>query len=197
VYKKTVAYIGDIELKFFPNKFKSKVDYEHANIEEYSLLERVIRIPFIGEWWYVSIDDFLFDKKRSKAKNLHNIINKNFVKMVYDNKLLLNVKIIDVMKKTVVADRTIPDVKFFNEMVYQEIPGHFMFFSIVNSEGTLVSKSLHLISKILNDGWKYDITENNLEHFFINNNKRLYLKDDLAIKITKKDWNEYARNSRT
>jgi hypothetical protein len=187
MHKFISPYVATKEARFFPSFFSYKVDYITFSEGDYNLIDRIVRIPFIGEYWNVTIDDSSDIEYRRKVEKLSEVVNSSFVRMVYNSKLKLNVKIIEASQQTVVADKMIATYEEFLSLPYKEIEGHFLFFTIVNQQDQFVGKSLYTIAKILNDGWEYEKPISIDEHLFSNDkNKKLYYTKDKGIKMSKK-----------
>jgi hypothetical protein len=44
-------YVSTKQARFFPSFFSYKVDYITFSVEDYNLIDRIIRIPFVGVFW--------------------------------------------------------------------------------------------------------------------------------------------------
>jgi hypothetical protein len=180
-------YVSTKQARFFPSFFSYKVDYITFSVEDYNLIDRIIRIPFVGEFWNVTVDDSSSIEYRRNVEKLSDVVNSSFARILYNAKLKLNVKIIEASKQTIVADKVIASYDEFLSLPYKEIEGHFLFFSIVNQQDKFVGKSLYTIAKILSDGWEYEKSISIDEHLFCNDSrKKLYYTKDKGIKMSNK-----------
>ncbi len=187
MHKFISPYVATKEARFFPSFFSYKVDYITFTEGDYNLIDRIIRIPFIGEFWNCTIDDSARIEYRRGVEKLSEIINSSFVRILYNSKLKLNVKIIEASQQGIIADKNIASYDEFLSLPYKEMEGHFLFFTIVNQQDQFVGKSLYTIAKILHDGWEYDKTISTDEHLFSNDSrKKLYYTKDKGIKMSKK-----------
>jgi hypothetical protein len=179
-------YKGVKSIKFFPNSFKQPFDYYTYCVDEYMLMKPIARIPFIGEFWYVVDDDVLHMEKRKGVQKLIDLFNIAFLKEVFDNKLLFNIKIIEVASGTLIADRSVDNIETLFTLAYEEMVGHIMYFTVLSPRGTLIAKNLHTLYKVFRAGYRYKKTEDIQSHIFTRKNKSLYYYfNDKCMKIKK------------
>ena len=109
-------YKGIKSIKFFPSHFKMPFDYYTYTVDKYMLMNLVARVPLVGEFWQVVDDDILYMEKRKGTQKLVDLFNINFLKDLFDNRLLFNIKIIEVATGTLIADRSVDTFETLNTL---------------------------------------------------------------------------------